>query len=84
MEHFALRTKSKSDLVELESTCGHMRSVNEVSLMGINDRFQLGGVVPDIVTLGKPIGNGFPVSAVVTRREIAESYWKSGSQVRNP
>ena len=33
------------------------------------------------MTLGKPIGNGFPLSAVVTRREIAESYWKTGSQV---
>ena len=38
-------------------------------------------MIPDIVTLGKPIGNGFPLSAVVTRREIAESYWKTGSQV---
>lgn len=28
---------------------------------------------PDIVTTGKPIANGFPLSAVVTRREIAES-----------
>ena len=33
------------------------------------------------VTIGKPIGNGFPIAAVVTRREIAEAYWKSGSQV---
>jgi 4-aminobutyrate aminotransferase-like enzyme len=30
-------------------------------------------VCPDIVTTGKPIANGFPLSAVVTRREIAES-----------
>ncbi|KAI6222491.1 hypothetical protein M3Y99_01496600 [Aphelenchoides fujianensis] len=28
--------------------------------------------VPDILTIGKPIGNGFPVAAVVTRREIAD------------
>ncbi|KAI6207044.1 hypothetical protein M3Y94_00984800 [Aphelenchoides besseyi] len=28
--------------------------------------------VPDILTIGKPIGNGFPISAVVTRREIAD------------
>ena len=28
--------------------------------------FQLQGVVPDIVTLGKPIGNGHPLGAVVT------------------
>lgn len=29
--------------------------------------------VADIVTMGKPMGNGFPVSAVVTRREIADA-----------
>lgn len=28
--------------------------------------------VPDIITMGKPMGNGFPVSAVVTRKEIAD------------
>jgi 4-aminobutyrate aminotransferase-like enzyme len=28
------------------------------------------GVVPDFVTLGKPMGNGHPVAAVITRREI--------------
>jgi 4-aminobutyrate aminotransferase-like enzyme/Ser/Thr protein kinase RdoA (MazF antagonist) len=31
------------------------------------DRF---GIVPDFVTLGKPMGNGHPVAAVITRREI--------------
>ena len=31
-------------------------------------------VVPDIVTLGKPIGNGHPMAAVVTTPEIAESF----------
>src|SRR5438093_12190842 len=31
------------------------------------------GITPDIVTLGKPMGNGYPVAAVITRREIAES-----------
>ncbi len=36
--------------------------------------FEMQGVVPDIVTLGKPIGNGHPMGAVVTRREIAESF----------
>jgi len=44
--------------------------------------FELQNVTPDLVTIGKPIANGFPIAAVVTRREIAESYWKSGSQVR--
>ena len=31
-------------------------------------------VVPDIVTMGKPIGNGHPMGAVVTTREIAASF----------
>lgn len=45
--------------------------------------FQLQDVVPDMVTVGKPIANGFPIAAVVCRREIAEAYWKSGSQYFN-
>lgn len=36
--------------------------------------FQTQGIVPDIVTLGKPIGNGHPLAAVVTTPEIAESF----------
>ncbi len=36
--------------------------------------FQLQKVVPDIVTLGKPIGNGHPIGAVVTTREIADTF----------
>jgi 4-aminobutyrate aminotransferase-like enzyme len=36
--------------------------------------FQTQGVVPDIVTLGKPMGNGHPMGAVVTTREIADSF----------
>ncbi|PAV67426.1 hypothetical protein WR25_19475 isoform B [Diploscapter pachys] len=28
--------------------------------------------IPDIVTMGKPMGNGFPVSAVVTTKKIAD------------
>jgi 4-aminobutyrate aminotransferase-like enzyme len=31
-------------------------------------------VVPEIVTLGKPIGNGHPMGAVVTTREIADAF----------
>ncbi len=36
--------------------------------------FQTQGVVPDIVTMGKPIGNGHPLAAVVTTPEIAASF----------
>jgi 4-aminobutyrate aminotransferase-like enzyme/Ser/Thr protein kinase RdoA (MazF antagonist) len=35
--------------------------------------FQFGDAIPDIVTLGKPMGNGHPLAAVVTRPEIAET-----------
>ncbi len=36
--------------------------------------FEAQGVVPDIVVLGKPIGNGHPISAVVTTPEIAGAF----------
>jgi len=36
--------------------------------------FKSQSVVPDIVTMGKPMGNGHPMAAVVTRREIAEAF----------
>ena len=36
--------------------------------------FEVQGAVPDIVTLGKPIGNGHPLGAVVTTRAIAEAF----------
>jgi 4-aminobutyrate aminotransferase-like enzyme/Ser/Thr protein kinase RdoA (MazF antagonist) len=36
--------------------------------------FETHGVIPDIVVLGKPIGNAFPLAAVITTREIAESF----------
>jgi 4-aminobutyrate aminotransferase-like enzyme len=36
--------------------------------------FESQGVVPDIVTIGKPLGNGHPLSAVVTTPEIAASF----------
>jgi 4-aminobutyrate aminotransferase-like enzyme len=32
------------------------------------------GVTPDFVTLGKPMGNGYPVAAVITRRDIVERF----------
>ncbi|CAK6444120.1 unnamed protein product [Pipistrellus nathusii] len=39
--------------------------------------FQTHGVLPDIVTMAKGIGNGFPMAAVVTTPEIAKSLAKS-------
>ncbi|RXG72629.1 Ethanolamine-phosphate phospho-lyase [Armadillidium vulgare] len=47
--------------------------------------FQLQGedVVPDIVTIGKPIGNGHPVSAVITTRAIADAFGATGMEYFN-
>lgn len=36
--------------------------------------FEMQGVIPDIVVLGKPMGNGFPLAGVVTTPEIAASF----------
>ncbi len=36
--------------------------------------FETQDVIPDIVTLGKPMGNGHPLAAVITTREIAEAF----------
>ncbi|MBD9632484.1 aspartate aminotransferase family protein [Pseudomonas sp. PDM19] len=41
--------------------------------------FQRHGVQPDLVTLGKPMGNGQPIAGVVVRPEILESF---GREVR--
>jgi 4-aminobutyrate aminotransferase-like enzyme len=48
-----------------EVQAGHGRT----GAMWAFDRF---GVVPDFVTLGKPMGNGHPVAAVITRSEIVQ------------
>lgn len=63
----------------------HVRSAGGVCIMDevqvgfgrVGDTFwgfELQGVVPDIVTMGKPIGNGHPLGAVVCTREIADSF----------
>ncbi|HEX2755204.1 MAG TPA: aminotransferase class III-fold pyridoxal phosphate-dependent enzyme, partial [Candidatus Limnocylindrales bacterium] len=36
--------------------------------------FEAQGARPDIVTMGKPIGNGHPLGAVVTTRAIADAF----------
>lgn len=47
--------------------------------------FELQGmdVVPDIVTMGKPMGNGHPVAAVVTTKAIADSFTRTGVEYFN-
>lgn len=36
--------------------------------------FELQGVIPDIVTMGKPFGNGHPLAAVACTREVADAF----------
>lgn len=36
--------------------------------------FSRHGVVPDIVTMGKPMGNGFPMGGVVTRPDLLQKF----------
>lgn len=45
--------------------------------------FETQGVIPDIVTIGKPMGNGHPVAAVVTTPEIARSFEQIGTEYFN-
>jgi len=40
--------------------------------------FQQQGVIPDIVSMAKSLGDGHPLGAVVTTKEIAESYARGG------
>jgi 4-aminobutyrate aminotransferase-like enzyme len=51
-----------------EVQCGFART--GASLWG----FERHGVQPDVVTLGKPMGNGYPVGAVATRPEILDAF----------
>jgi 4-aminobutyrate aminotransferase-like enzyme len=41
--------------------------------------FEHYGVVPDIITLGKPMGAGHPLAAVITTREIAEKFARTNA-----
>ncbi|MBI2762669.1 MAG: aminotransferase class III-fold pyridoxal phosphate-dependent enzyme [Chloroflexi bacterium] len=36
--------------------------------------FEVDGAMPDIVTMGKPLGNGHPLGAVVTTRAVADAF----------
>ncbi|XP_054024670.1 5-phosphohydroxy-L-lysine phospho-lyase isoform X2 [Dryobates pubescens] len=47
--------------------------------------FQLQGedFAPDIVTMGKPIGNGHPIACVATTKEVAEAFAATGVEYFN-
>ena len=78
-------------------TPSHNRHVHEAGGLCIADEVQTGfgrtgeqfwafevyGVTPDIVTMGKPMGNGHPVAAVVTTKEIAEKFAGCGVEYFN-
>ena len=51
---------------EVQTGCGRMGT----AFWG----FQLHDVVPDIVTIGKPLGNGHPVAAVACTQEVADKF----------
>jgi 4-aminobutyrate aminotransferase-like enzyme/Ser/Thr protein kinase RdoA (MazF antagonist) len=51
---------------EVQTGCGRMGS----RFWG----FQLHEVTPDIVSIGKPIGNGHPLAAVVCTKEVADAF----------
>jgi 4-aminobutyrate aminotransferase-like enzyme/Ser/Thr protein kinase RdoA (MazF antagonist) len=67
------------ELVRLTHAAGGLWIADEVqgghgrtgSHMWSFERF---AIVPDFVTLGKPMGNGQPVGAVILRRELAERF----------
>ena len=40
--------------------------------------YQADGFVPDIVTLGKPMGNGHPLSGIVTRADVVSEFAAAG------
>jgi 4-aminobutyrate aminotransferase-like enzyme len=54
-------------LIADEVQCGFARTGD--ALWG----FARHGLQPDIVTMGKPMGNGYPIGAVVTRPEILDA-----------
>jgi 4-aminobutyrate aminotransferase-like enzyme/Ser/Thr protein kinase RdoA (MazF antagonist) len=51
---------------EVQTGCGRMGK----TFWG----FQLHHVIPDIITIGKPLGNGHPVAAVVCTEEVANKF----------
>lgn len=40
--------------------------------------FEQSGVIPDIVTIAKPMGNGFPIGGVITSKRIADALSEQG------
>ncbi|WP_411966116.1 aminotransferase class III-fold pyridoxal phosphate-dependent enzyme [Haloferax sp. YSMS24] len=70
LEEMVHRVRTAGGLVVADEVqAGHARSGS--NLWG----FQGTDVVPDIVTMGKPMGNGHPIAAVVTRSDVASALY---------
>jgi 4-aminobutyrate aminotransferase-like enzyme len=75
-------TPSATDVAEI------VRRTHEAGGLFVADEVQAGhgrtgqhlwafvryGITPDVVTLGKPMGNGYPVAAVITRKELMDRF----------
>lgn len=70
------------EIVRRVRQAGGLIAANEITTgMGRTGRwfgFQHYDIQPDIVSLGKGLGNGYPVSAVAMRREVAEKLEQDG------
>jgi len=70
------------EIVRRVKEVGGLIAVNEITTgMGRTGKwfgFQHYDIQPDIVSLGKGLGNGYPVSAVAMRQEIARKLEKDG------
>jgi 4-aminobutyrate aminotransferase-like enzyme len=68
-----------SEIVDLTRQAGALYVADEVQVgHGRTGEhlwsFAASGIVPDIVTLGKPMGNGYPVAAMITRHELVDRF----------
>lgn len=77
--YVALQREAAAEWVATTHTAGGLWIADEVQ--GGHGRtgrhmwsFEHLGITPDLVTLGKPMGNGHPIGAVVTRREITARF----------
>ena len=65
MQAIARATREAGGLVVADEVqAGHGRSGEHLW------SFAQYGIAPDVVTLGKPMGNGYPVAAVIARQEL--------------
>ena len=64
-----MATEMNIPLIFDEITCGFRNSMNGY--------YSTIGVVPDMVVYGKALGNGYPIYAIMGKREIMEAYEKT-------